>query len=136
MELEFRVDLPAPDRLFRLFQSTGWNQRLQLSEAQVQEAMSRSWYSISAYRGGELVGFGRLLSDGVYQCFVCDMIVLPDAQGQGIGQAILERLVAHAQDSGIKWLQLTCALGKQGFYTKSGFSPRPEGAPGMERWLA
>ena len=135
MNLTLREDLPASGQLFRLFQSTGWNQRHQLSEAEVYQAMSRSWYTTSAYLDGELVGFGRLVSDGIYQCFVCDMIVLPDAQGQGIGRAILERLVAHAQDSGIQWLQLTCALGKQGFYTRLGFSPRPEGAPGMERWL-
>ncbi len=135
MKLELRIDLPPPDQLFALFESTGWNERRQLSEAQVHQAMSQSWYTVSAYRGNDLVGFGRLVSDGIYQCFVCDMIVLPTHQGQGIGQAVLEHLVAYAQSSGIKWLQLTCATGKQGFYETMGFTPRPADAPGMERWL-
>ncbi len=135
MELDLRADLPAPDRLFALFESTGWNERRQLSEAQLAQAMRHSWYAVSAYRGSDLVGFGRLISDGIYQCFICDMIVLPSDQGHGVGKALLENLVAYAERSGIKWLQLTCAAGKQGFYETMGFSPRAAEAPGMERWL-
>ncbi|MHB1505093.1 MAG: GNAT family N-acetyltransferase [Sulfobacillus sp.] len=135
MQLDLRSSPPPADQLFALFESTGWNERRQLSQDQVHQAMSHSWHTVSAYRGDDLVGFGRLVSDGIYQCFICDMIVRPADQGQGIGTAVLGHLVAYAQSSGITWLQLTCAAGKQGFYETAGFTARPADAPGMERWL-
>lgn len=136
MELELRSELAPADQLFQLFESTGWNERRQLSPAQVYQAMTNSWYAVSAYQAGDLVGFGRLISDGIYQCFVCDLIVLPAYQRQGIGTALLEHLITYAKDSEIRWLQLTCAKGMQGFYETMGFAPRPTDAPGMERWLS
>lgn len=63
------------------------------------------------------------------------MIVLPDYQGKGIGREVLDRLVSHCREHGMRWLQLTCAKGKRGFYERLGFSGRPDDAPGMEIYL-
>ena len=136
MEYSWREDLPDPEAFFRLYTSTGWNERRSLTAAQLARAVAASYYTLSVYDGNELVAFGRLVSDGVYQCFACDMIVWPSYQGRGLGRRVMERLIAHAKGQGIGWLQLTCAKGKQGFYEKLGFAARPDDAPGMELWLA
>jgi len=135
MDYTWREDLPEPQAFFRLYTSTGWNERRKLTPEQLARAISHSYYTLSAYDGDDLVAFGRLVSDGVYQCFICDMIVLPPYQGQGLGRAVMARLVDRARGDGLAWLQLTCAKGKRGFYEKLGFSARPDDAPGMELWL-
>ncbi len=136
MEYTWSEDLPETQAFFRLYTSTGWNERRKFTPDQLAAAVASSYYTASVYAGDELVAFGRLISDGVYQCFICDMIVLPAYQGQGLGRRVMERLVGHARSRGIGWLQLTCAKGKRGFYEKLGFSARPDDAPGMELWLS
>ena len=136
MTYTWREDLPDAQAFFRLYASTGWNERRRFSPEQLQAAIAASFYTLSVYADRDLVAFGRLVSDGVYQCFICDMIVLPAYQGQGLGRQVMQRLVSYARSRGLAWLQLTCAKGKRGFYERLGFSARPDDAPGMELWLA
>jgi GNAT superfamily N-acetyltransferase len=133
--LELRETLPQPDEYFALFESTGWNEEYRLDAAQLHAAASRSWRIVSAYENGLLAGSGRILSDGVFHALIVDMIVLPTHQGRGIGTAILQRLLQHCREGGIRDVQLFCARGKAGFYNQSGFEARPAEAPGMEQRL-
>lgn len=135
MDFTWREDLPATEAFFRLYESTGWNVRRKFTAEQLRVAVSHSFYTLAAYDGDELVAFGRLVSDGIYQCFICDLIVLPAYQGKGLGRELMERLLAHAREAGIAWLQLTCAKGKRAFYERLGFAARPDDAPGMELYL-
>lgn len=131
-EIVYREMLPEPGAYFRLFASTGWNDEYRLTAAELARAIGTSWYVISAYDGYELVGFGRVIADGVHHALIVDLIVLPAYQRQGIGSAILQRLLARCHAHHIRDIQLFCAPGKEGFYHKHGFVPRPAGAPGME----
>ena len=135
MDYTWSERLPDPAAFLHLYNSTGWNERRGLTADQLSEALAASYHLLGAYDGDDLVGFGRLVSDGIYQCFLCDVIVLPEYQGRGLGKAIVERLVDVARRRGIAWLQLSCARGKRGFYERLGFAARPDDAPGMEIWL-
>jgi hypothetical protein len=53
-------------------------------------AIGQSWYVLSAYDGDQLVGFGLMVSDIVLHTMICDLIVIPEHQGQSIGGEILE----------------------------------------------
>jgi GNAT superfamily N-acetyltransferase len=103
-----------------------------MDEKQLYEAITHSWYMVSAYHDDVLVGFGRIISDGVLHALIIDVIVLPEYQLNGIGRAIMNRLVDECRTSNIKDIQLFCAKGKTVFYEKLGFSRRPDDAPGME----
>ena len=46
-----------------------------------------------AAEGDRLVGFASSLSDGAAFCFVTHLVVRPDRQKQGIGRAMLARLL-------------------------------------------
>jgi GNAT superfamily N-acetyltransferase len=131
MSISYRNGLPDKDQFFTLFESTGWNEARRLDKEQLHQALERSWYSISAYDGDRLVGYGRILSDGVLHALIVEMIVLPAYQGQGIGSHILADLVERCRSHGIYDIQLFCAKGKVGFYKKYGFESRPDDAPGM-----
>ena len=73
-----------------------------------------------------LVGLGRLVGDGRMYCFAVDVVVDPDAQGQGIGRAIMdaqEALVTRRQ-FGTR-LDLVAAPDVVPFYRRLGYSQLP-----------
>jgi GNAT superfamily N-acetyltransferase len=135
VEIKYGNTLPTKDEFYQLYETTGWNGNGKYTKEDLFKAISNSWYLISAYEEEKFIGFGRIISDGVYQTFIADMIVLPDYQKQGVGRNIMNLLIYKCKSSGIKWVQLTCAKGKQNFYEKLGFEVRPTIAPGMQIYL-
>jgi GNAT superfamily N-acetyltransferase len=132
MPIEFHSEIPDSDQFWRLFESTGWNEKYQLTPGELMFALHSSWYTLGAYEGEQLIGFGRLVSDGVLHAMVYELIVLPNYQWHGIAGEILRRLIKRCQEAGIRDIQLFCAQGKRSFYEKRGFVTRPSDAPGMQ----
>jgi GNAT superfamily N-acetyltransferase len=83
--------------------------------------MGNSRYKCFVYDGDVLVGAGRVLADGLDAAYVADIAVHPEYQGQGVGQAIVRRLVDLAD--GHKKIILYANPGREGFYRKLGFLP-------------
>jgi ribosomal protein S18 acetylase RimI-like enzyme len=136
MEVVFLETLPEKHNFFILYETTGWNNNQRnFPEDDLFNAIKNSWYTICAYHNNQLIGFGRIISDGIYQTFICDLIVQPQFQDQGIGKEILEKLINHCKVNKIKWIQLTCAQGKAPFYEKFGFKARQIDAPGMQLFI-
>ena len=132
MEIVLSEKLPDKKEYFALFETTGWNQSYGASPDELELANRNSWFTLSAYDDGKLVGFGRLVTDHVLHAMIFDMIVLPEYQGKGIGTTIIKTLVKKCTDHGIRDIQLFCAKGKRGFYERNGFEVRAPDAPGMQ----
>lgn len=73
---------------------------------------------IFAFKGDELVGIGRAISDGVRQAAIYDVAVDPDFQGQNIGREIISRIVAGLPGCSF---MLYASPGKEDFYKKMHF---------------
>ena len=131
MEIEYRFIPPSKDQYHALFETTGWNRRYQASPEDLARALANSQFVVAAYHSETLVGFGRILTDGVLHAMIYEMIVHPDYQRQGIGTQILHLLIRWCNDAHIYDIQLFCASGKRPFYEKNGFVSRPDDAPGM-----
>lgn len=84
----------------------------------VRRAYTNSTLVVFAFEHDLLVGAARAISDGVYHAQICDMVVTPSRQRQGIGRAMAECLLRDL--TGIKVL-LTASFGKESFYQKLGF---------------
>lgn len=84
---------------------------------------------------GKLVGFGRVVGDGCFTFYIQDVIVHPDHQGNGLGRAIMNRIVSYIEAVGGRdaYIGLMAARGAAGFYERFGFTVRPEDSPGMQR---
>ena len=84
----------------------------------LQRAYEKSPVCCFVYHGARLIAAGRALSDGEYFAFICDIVVLPEFQCQGIGTRIMnamsERLTAEK-------VLLACVIGQENFYRKLGF---------------
>jgi ribosomal protein S18 acetylase RimI-like enzyme len=132
MGIVYDNNLPDKDGYFELFETTGWNLDYRVDADQLLEVIRNSWYHISAYDGDKLVGFGRMLSDGLLHAVIFDVIVHPDCQGRGIGLYIMNDLVEKCRAHKIRDIQLFCARGKVDFYQGCGFVNRPDDGPGME----
>ena len=132
MRLNYTTELPDKDQYFKLFESTGWNEEYNLDKEQVFKTLLNSWYIVSAYDDHKLIGFGRMISDGIMHALILDMIVLPEYQSNGIGSNILNELKEKCITHNIRDIQLFSAIGKAVFYKNHGFTTRPENAPGME----
>ena len=91
------------------------------SAAQLQLAFSNSRFRFFVRQAGELVAAGRALADGVDCSYICDVAVLPEHQGAGLGRAMVSRLVQASR--GHKKILLYAVPGKEGFYRKLGFRP-------------
>lgn len=124
--------LPAREPFFSLFETTGWNTKYELTIDELYAALKNSWYCISIYDQNNLVGFGRIICDGVVHALILDVIVLPERQGEGIGKEIMNKLILKCKKHNIRDIQLFCAKDKAGFYEKLGFERRDENAPGMQ----
>jgi len=132
MNINYTEKLPDKEPFLKLFNSTGWNESYKLNSSELHLAIVNSWFTISAYDNDKLVGFGRIVSDGIVHAMIYDMILLTDYQRKGIGSIILKKLLEHCLQNNIRDIQLFSADGKMGFYEKHGFDLRSAKAQGME----
>ena len=84
------------------------------------KAMEISWRVICAYDKDQLIGTGRVVSDGFINAYVCGLIVHPDYQSNGIGKEMLTRLIAECKASNLH-IQLFAEEGKANYYERQGF---------------
>jgi len=118
--------------------SVSWKK---LSEQQLRIALEKSIVTFCAYDGDKPVGMGRIVGDGAVICYIQELVVHPDYQGQGIGKALMEKLIAYVENLRLEntemMLCLMCAKGREEFYRKCGFTARPTDnlGPGMIMYL-
>jgi N-acetylglutamate synthase-like GNAT family acetyltransferase len=132
MNVSFESRIPAGEDFWKLFSTTGWNDEYHLSAEELHAAISDSWRVLSVFEGDRLIGFGRVVSDGVLHAMIYDLIVDPDYRERGIGTEILDRLVAACRAAGIRDVQIFAAKGRRGFYERRGFRARADDSPGMD----
>jgi GNAT superfamily N-acetyltransferase len=115
-----------------LFETTGWNREYRATTEQLAQAVANSQFVVAVYDGERLIGFGRIVSDGILHAMIYDMIIDPAYQHQGIGTRILHMFVQWCDEAHIRDIQPFCARGKRVFYERNGLVSRPKDAPGMQ----
>ena len=128
----FDDKVPDSKKYWDLFQTTGWNEEYKFSMEDLAKAINNSWYTMSIYNSNALIGFGRIIADGVHHALIVDLIIRPDYQGKGLGSELLDKLVNKCKNNNIRDIQLFAAKDKSEFYEKAGFKKRPSNAPGMQ----
>ncbi|HPQ45422.1 MAG TPA: GNAT family N-acetyltransferase [Syntrophales bacterium] len=81
-------------------------------------AFEASYAKVFVYQSDQLIGFGRAISDGVFQAAIYDCAVHPEFQGRGIGKIIIETIMQSIQHCNAI---LYASPGKEGFYQRYGF---------------
>jgi len=97
-------------------------------------SLDNALYMTVAREDGHPVGMARVLGDGGYILYIADVIVLPSHQRVGIGTRMMEHVMAYidgyTQPGERVFVNLMAAAGKEPFYSRFGFTLRPDGALG------
>ena len=87
-----------PEQLDVLWRTIGWKPR---GPEKWKEVLSKSSfvYSIWDRKDRNLIGFGRILEDGI-MCMIYDVGVHPAFRYEGLGTKIMEALIEQVRDKG------------------------------------
>lgn len=118
MILELNPDLDHLnwDRIVSLFSLVEWETR---KPEEVKKAFETSSFVCIVKEANEIIGFGRTTDDGKYYAMLVDIVVDPKYQKKGIGKQIVNCL--REQLKGFRFITLSAAPGKEGFYQKLGW---------------
>ncbi len=67
------------------------------------------------------IGMGRVISDGVSDAYIQDLMVLPEYRDSGIGRQLVKTLLELCLSKRIIWIGLIAEPGQYGFYSNIGF---------------
>lgn len=80
------------EEILNLYQSVGWLNYVNQPEM-LKNAYTNSLKVFGAYEKEKLLGIIRVVGDGYSIIFIQDIVVLPEYQRQGIGTALLKRVL-------------------------------------------
>lgn len=76
---------------------------------------------------GQLVGFARAITDGVFKAIIVDVIVDPEHRNRGVCRLLIEALLEHEALSRVSDFELYCQPELVSLYRKWGFQEAPNG---------
>ncbi|PGO21712.1 GNAT family N-acetyltransferase [Bacillus cereus] len=119
-KISYTIEHPTNfNELLALYESLGWNS-LKLTVNELEKMCKQSWCVIYAFKEQQLIGMGRVISDGVITGIICGVCVMPKYQSFGIGKQIVERLIQHCEQNKVI-PQLMCVENLQSYYESIGF---------------
>lgn len=111
----------------KIREEVGWGK---VEKNIAKKALNNTLYSISAYDSGEIVGYGRLVGDGIMFLYIQDIMVTPKYQHKKIGTTIMKKLLKKIEEYEQKNPAIRVYVGpdkgKEDFYRKFGFKTRTE----------
>ena len=114
-----------------LYDAVGWGS---YDKEISKKALSNTYYSVSIYDDNKIIGYGRLIGDGICFMYIHDVMVIPKYQNKKIGTSVMNKLLEKIKE--IKKenpdlrVYLGASKGKEGFYKKFGFIERQDAALG------
>lgn len=78
---------------------------------------------------GKAIGMGRVLSDGVSDGYIQDLVVLLEYRKSGVGSRIVLTLVKKCHEKGLTWIALIAEPDSDSFYIPLGFQEMKDYVP-------
>lgn len=115
------------DEMQKVYASVGWTKHAKEIIMQIFEVSNIIAIAIV---NGRIVGFGRAMTDGVFNAAIYDLIVHPEFQKQGVAKQIMEFLLEELNK--VSCVHLISTTGNEGFYRQLGLKKLKTG---MARYL-
>ena len=106
----------------------GWNDK---NSSKMASTFKYRWKNIIAYDNEVAVGYVGIISDQNAYALVVDMMVSPAKQKNGIGMALMEKLVSECKKADIKMIKLISSVEGKKLYESCGFEVCTDETPGM-----
>ena len=101
-----------------LLQKANWGKRVSDPDT-FQELVRRSQVAIVAVHDGEVVGFLRAITDGLFNGYISMVVVAQEHRGNGIGTALVREVMGENRE--MTWVLRAGRDGVSAFYRKLGF---------------
>lgn len=126
MNKEFQLSLqpPKPSAYIKIRKECGFGK---VSLKQSETCLDNSLFLVSIYDSENLIGFGRVVGDGVLCFYIADVLVSPKMARKGIGKTIMKELMAYLRETAnpLSTIALLATPDKEYFYSKHGFEVCP-----------
>ncbi|GIK76392.1 MAG: hypothetical protein BroJett022_00820 [Actinomycetes bacterium] len=109
----------------RFYEREWWTRGRERADVERMLAGSDVVISAVTEEGGELAGFVRAITDGVYRGVLFDLIVAPPHRGRGLGGELVRRVHEHPAMAGCGRVELICIESMVPFYERLGYAPAP-----------
>jgi ribosomal protein S18 acetylase RimI-like enzyme len=126
-----RLSESQTDDLVALYQKEWWSKGRTLAEVKRMLEGCDIVIGLTDEDSGRLVGFARVISDGVYRASIYDVIVAEELRGQDLGRRLMDTLISHPRLTEVQSVELFCLPEMKPFYEKWGFAPNNSGTTPM-----
>ena len=110
-----------------LYDAVGWGS---YDEKVSEKALANTLYSVSVYDDDKIIGYGRIIGDGICFLYIHDVMVAPKYQNKKIGSQIMNKLLEKVNQIKIEnpyvRVYLGASKGKEKFYERFGFIKRED----------
>jgi GNAT superfamily N-acetyltransferase len=112
-----RDESVEPKEIEDLRVAVGWEKL----EDKYCRVLASSYAHFTVREDRQLLAFVNVISDGVCDAFLIDLIVHPSVQRRGVGKALVAAAITELTADGIKCIQVTFNPEHEKFYRDCGF---------------
>lgn len=110
------------EQIIDLYKEAGWwDEDDEKNPIKVRKIIKGSNIFIGAFIENKLVGMARVLSDGISDAYIQDVIVKENYRKKGIGKKLIIFLLNYLKKKQINWIGLISTPSSKEFYKKLGF---------------
>lgn len=95
----------------------GWDAR----KEQLEKILGRTYLAVACFDDNDLVGIIDVISDGIDDALIRNLVVHPEYQGKGIGHELLIKVLDRLKSNRIKTINVLFESELAEFYRKAGF---------------
>jgi ribosomal protein S18 acetylase RimI-like enzyme len=118
------------EEIVTLYKSAGWwKDTYKSSEIKTLIKGSFAFAVVVDTEVKKTIGMGRILSDGVSDAYLQDLVILPQYRGRGIGKKLVQFLLDYCLSQKIYWISLISEPNQDKFYLSLGFKPMNKYTP-------
>ena len=120
-EIKF-IDNWSEDDIVNLYRAGGWWKE-SYDKSKIKDLIKGSFAFavVIENKTNKTAGMGRILSDGISDAYLQDIIILPEYRKKGLGKYLVDELVKYCYSKNIKWIALISEPNQDGFYSNIGF---------------
>ena len=90
-------------------------------EGKYDKILKQSYTHYSVYNDSQLIGFINVISDGIGDAFLVDLMVHPKFRSKGIGTALVKTAILDIKSDGVKFIQIIFDPEMETFFKRLGF---------------
>ena len=110
------------EQVISLYKEAGWwNEEDKKNKLKIKKIIKGSFLFVGAFYKKDLIGMARVISDGLSDAYIQDVIVKKDYRNKSIGKKLIRFILGFLEKKRISWIGLISVPESSGFYSNLGF---------------